>query len=388
MASDMDFNGADTQDAAFDLIPANTLVKVCLTVRPGGAGPEGWLTQSKTSPALYLNTEAVVMEGPFARRRIYTRIGFRGKAAGGPGDDTYGNRGRAMIRGILESARGVRAHDQSSAARAARMIRSLGELSGLEFVARIGIERDKDKPEDSGRNVIKAAIGADHAEYASLMGSVPQPPQQGQFTARARSLWTTAWVSRARRPPAPRPSGHVEGTAMIPRDYQRAAVDAARDRTAAHGNTMLVLPTGAGKTAIAGFYIGEELEQRKHDRVLVLQHTDELIDQNRSAIGTVTGMPTSVVKAEQDDWGGRIVFGSVRPWRAPTGASGWRRSRISSSTNATARPRKAIWLSLTRPGRSIRRSSCSGSRPRRVAAMAAAYAAPSAMSAITSRSAR
>ena len=48
------------------------------------------------------------------------------------------------------------------------MIRSLGELSGLEFVARIGIERDKDKPEDSGRNVIKAAIGADHAEYASL----------------------------------------------------------------------------------------------------------------------------------------------------------------------------------------------------------------------------
>jgi len=99
---------------------------------------------------------------------------------------------------------------------------------------------------------------------------------------------------------------------MIPRDYQRAAVDAARDRTAAHGNTMLVLPTGAGKTAIAGFYIGEELEQRKHDRVLVLQHTDELIDQNRSAIGNVTGLATSVVKAEQDDWGGRIVFGSVQ----------------------------------------------------------------------------
>ena len=99
---------------------------------------------------------------------------------------------------------------------------------------------------------------------------------------------------------------------MIPRDYQRAAVDAARDRTATHGNTMLVLPTGAGKTAIAGFYIGEELEHHRHDRVLVLQHTDELIDQNRSAIDDVTGLATSVVKAEQDDWGGRIVFGSVQ----------------------------------------------------------------------------
>ena len=80
MAHDMDFNGADSQDAAFDLIPANTLVKLCLTIRPGGAGPEGWLTQSKTSSALYLNTEA--------RRRIYTRVGFRAKDAGGPGEDS------------------------------------------------------------------------------------------------------------------------------------------------------------------------------------------------------------------------------------------------------------------------------------------------------------
>ena len=174
MATDMDFNGADTQDAAFDLIPANTLVRVTLTIRPGGAGPEGWLTQSKTSTALYLNTEAIVMEGPFARRRIYTRIGFRGKSAGS-GDDSYGNRGRALIRGILESARGMRAEDQSDVARSARMIRSLGELSGLEFVARIGIERDKDRPDEPGRNVIKAAIGPAHGDYAHVMGRMPQP---------------------------------------------------------------------------------------------------------------------------------------------------------------------------------------------------------------------
>ena len=185
MATDMDFNGADTQDAAFDLIPANTLAKVCLTIRPGGAGPEGWLTQSKTSPALYLNTEAVVLEGPFARRRIYTRIGFRGKAAGGPGDDTYGNRGRALIRGVLESARGVRPDDQSEAARAARTIQSLGDLGGLEFVAKIGVERDKDRPDEPGRNVIKAAVGPNHADYEQIMGRVPQPPQQGVHASAA-----------------------------------------------------------------------------------------------------------------------------------------------------------------------------------------------------------
>ena len=111
---------------------------------------------------------------------------------------------------------------------------------------------------------------------------------------------------------------------MIPRDYQRAAVDAAREKTTAHGNTMLVLPTGAGKTAIAGFYIGEEVEDTRDARVLVLQHTDELIEQNRGAVAKVTGLGTSVVKAEQDDWDGRVVFGSVQ-----TLARANRRARMS-----------------------------------------------------------
>ena len=55
------------------------------------------------------------------------------------------------------------------------MIRSLGELSGLEFVARIGIERDKDRPDEPGRNAIKAAIGPAHGDYARVMGRMPQP---------------------------------------------------------------------------------------------------------------------------------------------------------------------------------------------------------------------
>ncbi|QYX58059.1 DEAD/DEAH box helicase [Roseovarius sp. SCSIO 43702] len=99
---------------------------------------------------------------------------------------------------------------------------------------------------------------------------------------------------------------------MIPRDYQRSAVDAAHDRTAEHGNTMLVLPTGSGKTAIAGFYVCEQAERDRDAKVLVLQHTDELIEQNRSAIGNISGLDTSVVKAEQDCWDGRVVFGSVQ----------------------------------------------------------------------------
>jgi len=171
--TDMDFNTADTQDSAFALIPANTLAKVCLTIRPGGAGPEGWLTQSRSSSALYLNSEAVIADGPNARRRIYTRIGFRGRNAGTGAEDTYANRGRALLRGILESAHGVRSDDTSDQARAKRSIRSFGDMSGLTFLAKIAIERDKDDPNDQGRNVIVAAIGPQHPEYAALMGTAP-----------------------------------------------------------------------------------------------------------------------------------------------------------------------------------------------------------------------
>lgn len=174
--SSMDFNGADSQDAAFDLIPPNTFARVRLTIRPGGAGPEGWLTQSKTSTALYLNTEAVILDGPHARRRVYTRIGFKGKAVNERGEDTYANRGRSLIRGILESARGVRSADESEQAKAARMIGSLGDLNGLECVAKIGVDKDKDNSQDSGRNVITAAIGPEHPQYTAIMGDARPAP--------------------------------------------------------------------------------------------------------------------------------------------------------------------------------------------------------------------
>ena len=99
---------------------------------------------------------------------------------------------------------------------------------------------------------------------------------------------------------------------MIARDYQRAAVAAARDKTASEGNTLLMLPVGSGKTCCAGFYIREEAADDPGSRFLVVQHTDELIEQNRRTIERITALPSSVVKAERDDWSGRVVFGSVQ----------------------------------------------------------------------------
>ena len=199
-----DFNGAEAQQNAFEVIPAGTLVKVRLTIRPGGVGPEGWVTQSRTSDAQYLNTEAVILEGAHTKRRIYTRIGLRGKGAQGA-DDAYGNRGRSLIRGILESARGIASKHTSDRARAARTIRGYGDLNGMEFLARIGVEKAKADARDEGRNVIAAAIGPEHADYARLMGAAAaatQPMLPGP-TPPATSGTAPPWAApQSSQPPA------------------------------------------------------------------------------------------------------------------------------------------------------------------------------------------
>jgi hypothetical protein len=190
--STMDFNSAEPQSSV--LIPHGTLAKVSLSVQPGGAGPDGWLTPSRTSEALYLNTEAVVLEGPYTRRRVFTRIGLKGKSVNERGEDTYANRGRSLIRGILESARGIKSADQSEQARAARTIGSYGDLNGLVFVARIVVESDRGDP---------TAIGPDRAEYAALMGGAPAPVPNGAPTGPAAPAATPPWAAQRPTPAAP-----------------------------------------------------------------------------------------------------------------------------------------------------------------------------------------
>ncbi|MEK7681855.1 MAG: hypothetical protein AAB369_03415, partial [Chloroflexota bacterium] len=61
--------------------------------------------------------------------------------------------------------------DNSPQAQAARRISGFADLDGLEFAARIDIEKDG-RGED--RNTIKAAIEPDHKDYALVMGVMPK----------------------------------------------------------------------------------------------------------------------------------------------------------------------------------------------------------------------
>ena len=172
-----DFNDAEAQHGAFDLIPKGTIVPLRMSIKPGGhddhsqGWTNGYATQSLDTGAVYLSCEFVVTGGPFAKRKMWSNIGLH--SAKGP---TWGQMGRSFIRAALNSARNVNPQDNSPQASAARRINSFADLDGIEFIARVDVEKDS-KGED--RNVVKIAIEPDHKDYAALMGVAPKGPTGG-----------------------------------------------------------------------------------------------------------------------------------------------------------------------------------------------------------------
>lgn len=102
------------------------------------------------------------------------------------------------------------------------------------------------------------------------------------------------------------------------RPYQseaRAAVH--REWEGEHRRTLLVLPTGCGKTVVFAKVAEDCVRQGR--RVLILAHRGELLEQAADKIAQVTGLGCAVEKAEQSCLGSwyRIVLGSVQSLMRP-----------------------------------------------------------------------
>lgn len=97
------------------------------------------------------------------------------------------------------------------------------------------------------------------------------------------------------------------------RPYQNEAKNAVfSEWESGNLKTLLVLPTGCGKTIVFA-KITEECV-RRGDRVLILAHRGELLDQAADKIKKATGLNSAVEKAEQSCIGSwaRVVVGSVQ----------------------------------------------------------------------------
>jgi len=103
---------------------------------------------------------------------------------------------------------------------------------------------------------------------------------------------------------------------MLLRPYQEIAVNSAIDALDKHGNTVVVAPTGAGKTIMLSALIGKRCQTRRN--VLVLQHRDELVNQNMDKFKRINpNILTSIVNAEEKNWNGDAVFSMVQTLSRP-----------------------------------------------------------------------
>ncbi|MBU6141056.1 MAG: hypothetical protein KGP29_05850 [Proteobacteria bacterium] len=168
----IDFNSSENQ-SNFDLIPNGTLAKVRMSIKPGGYDDQnqGWVggyaTRNEATGSIYLSCEFVILEGEYAKRKVWGILGLHSNK--GP---EWGNMGRSFIKAILNSARGFSESDNSPAAQSARKINGIGDLDGIEFVAKITTKKDQN---EELRNEIRFAITPDHKDYKAIMGSIAVP---------------------------------------------------------------------------------------------------------------------------------------------------------------------------------------------------------------------
>ena len=96
------------------------------------------------------------------------------------------------------------------------------------------------------------------------------------------------------------------------RPYQQEARAAIENEWQRVDRTLLVLPTGCGKTIVFTAVAADAV--RGGGRVLILAHRGELLDQAADKLSRATGLGCSVEKAEQscrDSWY-RVTVGSVQ----------------------------------------------------------------------------
>ena len=192
-----DYNDAESQ-TSYDLIPKGTIVPVRMTIKPGGYDDpaQGWTggyaTHNDTTGSVYLNAEFVILEGPFAKRKVWSLIGLR--SLKGP---EWGNMGRSFVRGILNSSRDLSDKDNSPKAQAARRINGFAELDGIEFLAKIDVGKDAN---GDPKNDIRFAVAPNNKDWETFQnGGGLWKPSQSALTS-TTAAQPTASASTAAQP--------------------------------------------------------------------------------------------------------------------------------------------------------------------------------------------
>lgn len=161
-----------------ELIPDGTFAKLRMTIRPGGVNggsalDVGLLKASASSDAKMLDCEFTVVEGPYARRKLWQHYTVSGGKLNKDGMSIAWGISKSAFRAMIDSALGLDSKDESADAKAKRRLDGLKHLDGITFVARIMIEPST-SAQYQDQNRIANVVLVSEPQYAVVMrGETP-----------------------------------------------------------------------------------------------------------------------------------------------------------------------------------------------------------------------
>ena len=157
-----------------ELIPHNTIVTTQMRIRPGNAGPDGLYKRTAKGDAEGLDSEFVVLDGPYVKKKFWDFFLLAG-TTDGQKEMVVTNRGR--LKKILESARGIKKGD-TSAENLAKYQAEDKDFDNIVFIAKIGLKKGEPKNDGSGtswsdKNYLLAAVGPEDRNWRPIEQPAP-----------------------------------------------------------------------------------------------------------------------------------------------------------------------------------------------------------------------
>ena len=165
----------------FELIPAGTIARTILTIKRGGEVLKEYsqepMFKSSERGTKWIECEFVVVGGPYNKRRFWQNIMLDGGRIDPETGICYTKKiGLETIKDIIDSAKGLSKSDISPEAMQTRNINGLEDMDGMEFCAKIGIEKGTNGYADKNKLVGTLCVGDNQYIGSGQPTNTPTPP--------------------------------------------------------------------------------------------------------------------------------------------------------------------------------------------------------------------
>ena len=165
----------------FDLIPAGTIARAILTIKRGGEVLKEYsqepMFKSSERGTKWIECEFVIVGGPYNKRRFWQNIMLDGGRVDPETGICFTKKiGMETIKDIIDSAKGLSKSDISPQAMQTRNINGLEDMDGMEFCAKIGIEKGTNGYADKNKLVGTLCVGENQYIPSGQSTNTPTTP--------------------------------------------------------------------------------------------------------------------------------------------------------------------------------------------------------------------